>query len=163
MKAQIFEIRMDDRQNGDLEQLNNFMAPRRVNSVGRKYVEGNPDYWSIVVFYETKQPQGASHSDETYRGSSSSGKLSAEYSELTSEEKDTYELLRNWRDERAHEEGCPVYMVVSTAALAGVAKYMPENESELHRIKGFGDIKVARYGSDILGILKAVKEGQFEE
>jgi superfamily II DNA helicase RecQ len=46
-------------------------------------------------------------------------------------------------------------MVCSNAELIGVVKMRPQNKQDLLKIKGFGEHKIAKFGSDIIAILNS--------
>lgn len=61
-----------------------------------------------------------------------------------------FERLRTLRRSIADRENVPAFMVLSDAVLVELAAYMPHSMSELAQISGFGEVKLARYGSDFL-------------
>jgi ATP-dependent DNA helicase RecQ len=65
------------------------------------------------------------------------------------------ERLRRWRLERSHEDGVPAYVVLHDATLRELAAVKPRTHVELAGVKGFGPVKVERYGDDLLAVLGA--------
>ncbi len=61
--------------------------------------------------------------------------------------------LRAWRFERAKEIGKPAFVVLSNAALEGIARLMPVTLPELLEVPGIGPAKVNAYGEDLIGIV----------
>ena len=64
------------------------------------------------------------------------------------------ERLRQWRRERAHDDGVPAFVVCDDAALHEVAARQPTSPDELARIRGFGPTRVARYADEMLAIVR---------
>ena len=63
--------------------------------------------------------------------------------------------LRNWRLERSQEDAVPAYVVLHDATLRELAALRPQTLDELAGVKGFGPVKVERYGDDLLAVLAA--------
>jgi uncharacterized protein YpbB len=66
---------------------------------------------------------------------------------------DLYRELKAWRDAKTEELGVPVYMVFSTNTLKDIAKFLPQSESELLQISGFGKAKMKQFGKEVLEII----------
>jgi len=62
--------------------------------------------------------------------------------------------LKNTRRDIAELENVPAYIIVSDATLLEMATYLPQNLDELRLISGFGDVKLARYGRELLQPVK---------
>ncbi|MDR6941896.1 DNA helicase RecQ [Mucilaginibacter pocheonensis] len=62
--------------------------------------------------------------------------------------------LKNTRRNIAELENVPPYIIVSDATLLEMATYLPQSLDELRLISGFGDIKLARYGRELLHPVK---------
>ena len=77
----------------------------------------------------------------------------------TSQEADVDESLvtrlRSWRLERSREDAVPAYVVFPDATLRELAALRPQTKDELAGVKGFGPVKVERYGDDLLAMLGA--------
>ncbi|MBL0119927.1 MAG: helix-turn-helix domain-containing protein [Saprospiraceae bacterium] len=65
-----------------------------------------------------------------------------------------YLKLKKWRDELCKSIDIPIYLIGNQEVFRILSTYMPQNESELLKVKGFGKAKVNRYGEEILGIIK---------
>ncbi|NHA07738.1 DNA helicase RecQ [Mucilaginibacter sp. HC2] len=63
-------------------------------------------------------------------------------------------LLKSVRRDIAQLENVPPYIIVSDATLLEMATYLPLSLDELRLISGFGDIKLARYGRELLQPVK---------
>lgn len=64
-----------------------------------------------------------------------------------------YDELRMWRQLLAAENGKPAYIIAHNTVLEAIAQRKPQNKTELRRIKGMGDAKVAQYGDAIVEIV----------
>jgi DNA helicase-2/ATP-dependent DNA helicase PcrA len=65
----------------------------------------------------------------------------------------TVERLRAWRSRRSREDGVPAYVVCSDATLHELAATQPGTLAELASVKGFGPVKVERYGPELIAEL----------
>ena len=67
---------------------------------------------------------------------------------------DLVRILKDLRRMLADSEGVPAYVVFSDATLHELASFLPNTLEELHRISGFGTIKVQRYGEVLLAQIR---------
>ncbi|MDE7168482.1 MAG: HRDC domain-containing protein [Clostridia bacterium] len=70
---------------------------------------------------------------------------------------DLLEELRKRRLSLAQEERVPAYCVFSNSVLVSLATYKPVNEAEWLAIKGLGAAKFAKYGEQIITLIKEYK------
>ncbi len=70
-------------------------------------------------------------------------------------DEDLVESLRRWRSERSREDAVPAYVVLHDATLRELAAIRPQTKGELAGVKGFGPVKLERYGDDLLEVLAA--------
>lgn len=68
--------------------------------------------------------------------------------------KELFDELKQKRLALARAEDLPPYIVFSDASLAEMAAYLPQNEVEMLRISGVGDLKMDKYGAAFLGIIR---------
>lgn len=61
--------------------------------------------------------------------------------------------LRELRDNICDRKNLPVYLVLSSNSLQEMARYLPQSLTELRKITGFGDTKLAQYGQAFLDII----------
>ena len=65
-----------------------------------------------------------------------------------------FERLREWRKERAGEEGKPAFVVFTDATLQLIAEHIwGTTPDALLRINGIGRSKVEKYGEDVLTLV----------
>ncbi len=65
-----------------------------------------------------------------------------------------FDALRKLRTEFARRENVPPYVIFADATLIEMASYLPQDESELRRISGVGDLKFDKYGSEFLRVVR---------
>lgn len=68
----------------------------------------------------------------------------------SSRENELFERLRKLRMLIADSEGVPPFLVFSDATLHELATFLPQDQDELIRISGFGQVKLAKYGKEFL-------------
>jgi ATP-dependent DNA helicase RecQ len=68
--------------------------------------------------------------------------------------KDLFDALKKVRTVFARNENVPPYVVFSDATLVEMATYLPQNEMEMRRISGVGDLKLEKYGADFLEVIR---------
>ena len=66
-----------------------------------------------------------------------------------------YAALKRWRLERASADEQPAYVVFHNSTLAEIAARRPRDLAELGSVPGVGPTKLARYGDDVLAVLRA--------
>ncbi|MFV0433139.1 MAG: RecQ family ATP-dependent DNA helicase, partial [Leucobacter sp.] len=87
--------------------------------------------------------------------SGSTAKRSAAAADLSPEQAETFERLREWRAGEARKQGVPGYVVFGDATLAALAVHRPNSDEELLAISGIGAVKLERYGAAVLEVLAA--------
>jgi ATP-dependent DNA helicase RecQ len=66
-----------------------------------------------------------------------------------------WDSLREVRARLAREQGVPAYRIFADATLLQMLREHPQSLNEMASIHGVGDMKLARYGEDFLGVLTA--------
>jgi DNA helicase-2/ATP-dependent DNA helicase PcrA len=66
-----------------------------------------------------------------------------------------FEALREWRAGRAKELGQPAYCVFTDATLVAIAEQKPATVADLVAIPGIGQVKLDKFGDDVLGLVTA--------
>ena len=79
--------------------------------------------------------------------------VAEKYIAKESMQQDLYKTLKAVRYELANEENVAAFQIFSDATLVEMASYLPLTKSDLAKISGFGDIKLARYGDAFLDAL----------
>ncbi len=70
-----------------------------------------------------------------------------------SDEKIVWEALRSKRNELAHEQGVPAYIIFHDATLMEMVEFHPTTLHELGQISGVGAMKLEKYGDEFLAVL----------
>lgn len=146
MNVKSFIIRINtDHGESDENNLNEFLNRVVVVKTYCQFVNGDNPFWSIVAFYK----------NEVKESIESTKKMANPDSELSSEEFQLLEKLKNWRREKAISNAIPNYMVCTNSELISLVKIKPTSIDDLIQIKGFGLQKSSNYGEDILEIINS--------
>ena len=78
---------------------------------------------------------------------------SVESSQDPAYDKNLFEELRTLRLSIASKENVPPYIVFPDTTLVDLATYLPMKFEHLHRISGFGEIKIQKYGNEFLDVV----------
>jgi superfamily II DNA helicase RecQ len=155
MNLKLFNMRLTpENAAGDQQAINDFMDSVTVKKTATQFVPGNPDYWSILIFYENPKPNGAKAKEAKEVKTVEKQPVITE-EDLSETERTIYAALRLWRKDRATEINLPEFMVFKNATLLTIALEKPQDLLALSKIKGLGDQKIAKYGDDIVAILNA--------
>ncbi len=68
--------------------------------------------------------------------------------------KDLFDDLKQVRTAFAKSENVPPYIIFSDASLIEMAAYLPLSDAEMLKISGVGDLKLKKYGADVLIIIR---------
>lgn len=125
-------------------------------------VEG--DYGTLLLTEDSAEVLGRRREvmmrrepERTGRASRSSGrdKKKAAVADLAPEAVEVFERLRTWRAATAKEQGVPAYVIFHDATLRQIATELPGTLTELGKISGVGENKLAKYGEGVLEALVA--------
>jgi len=61
--------------------------------------------------------------------------------------------LRQWRSEKAREQGVPAYVILHDRTLCEIAELLPNSRQALLSVPGIGLAKAERYGEELLAIV----------
>lgn len=149
MNIKHFRVRVSgEHLQNDQNAINQFLNEVVVKKTATNFIAGMIDYWSVLVFFEPKISETKESKEEEKVAVSS-------FEELSSDERNTLNSLKNWRSEKSNKLGLPQYMICHNSELMTIAKVKPESIDELKKIKGFGEQKISRYGTDIISLLRA--------
>ena len=132
----------------DDQKLNDFLKDKKVASIKEYFFrESGRCYFTFVVDYEAKEIQDASKSpikkfDESWRNI------------LSEEDMGVFNVLKDWRRRVCEKEGIPPYIAFTNNQLAMIVKKRPQTLDALSEIAGVGKAKIAKYGKDILSMMK---------
>ena len=65
-----------------------------------------------------------------------------------------YKALKEYRYKKSKEENIRAYYIFSNAQLEDIIQKKPDKMEDIREILPYGDIKCAKYGEDILNIVK---------
>lgn len=132
--------------------VNEFMQQVHVSKVYASIVNDRDPYWSILVFYSDEPIS----SEETFHTPSSEKSLPERTADiiLTPEEDEVYQALRQWRNQRADEEGLKPYIIAHNRMLKEIVRFKVTSTQDLLDIRGFGSRRVEKYGDDIMAIMQ---------
>ncbi len=72
--------------------------------------------------------------------------------------RELYDLIRNWRNAKSSELGLSVFMVLPLKTMRALSNQVPSNMEELKLVHGFGKRKLERFGEDLLELLNSYRE-----
>lgn len=147
MKIKVFNIRLSkDYYLKDQENLNEFLKDVNIKKSSTSFVEGNINFWSIIFHYEDLIP----NKEPIYQNIKRS-EVSLE--ELTDEEFQLFNQIKDWRTTQSEKEKLPLYMIMTNDNLVQIACHKPQKLEDFYLLKGFGEKKINRYAVDILKII----------
>ena len=166
MKCRTFKISLQSEvRNSDETELNEFLENANVHNIFASVV--NNEFWTALIFYNEIAPVSAksrfvrtfneeiSTQSPTEKPAVKAETPTPEPIILSAEEETIYGALRDWRNERASQDGLPPYMIAHNDSLMMMAKQRVKTLEELPNIKGFGEKRTQKYGEEILKIIKA--------
>ena len=65
-----------------------------------------------------------------------------------------FERLREWRKDRAAEDGVPAFVIFTDATLQLIAEHKPRTPQAMLKISGIGRSKVDRFGEEVLALVE---------
>jgi exodeoxyribonuclease VII large subunit len=77
-------------------------------------------------------------------------------------DKNLLQKLKDWRMKTARRENVELFRVISNQALEDIAEKKPQEKSELLEVKGIKEKKYAKYGEEILAMVRGAGEEFFE-
>jgi ATP-dependent DNA helicase RecQ len=104
---------------------------------------------------EVRMRHVADRVERKARQKSSRSARSRQAVEIAPHEAALWDSLRETRARLAKEQGVPAYRIFADATLLQMLREQPQSLGELATISGVGEMKLARYGEDFLGVLTA--------
>lgn len=149
MLAKVFHLRLTkEHLTKDQEDLNKFLETVKVESTSSQLVAANPNFWSVLIFYTDLKAE---------KSSKSSGKLAVSPDiELSADEEELYNMLKEWRNVKSQEIGIAPYMICSNRTLLTIIKVRPSTKAEFMDIHGFAEQKADLYAEDIIAVINAL-------
>lgn len=150
-RIRTFTLKYDLRLNGfDDEGVRRFLSDKELLEV-RDYffVRAEEPHLLLVVIYsdhDSHSNNSAVSKNETVRKKTSSKDMDIE----NPDDLRLYHSLREWRNNRAKDEGIPVYVIATNRMLADCAVKRPRSITALGEVAGLGENKLKAFGKDIL-------------
>ena len=142
MHLRIFTLPFDEVSEGFPDEvITEFCLNKKVQLIEPHFFEqGGRAFWSVAVQYEMV------------------AKGAEKLRDLDEEQKLLYERLREWRKEKAHEAGIPVYLIATNTHLAQIVRLKLLTLESLKNIKGFGKSRIEKHGRQLLAQVKSFYE-----
>lgn len=109
----------------------------------KNYLWKYQPYW--IGGQKHRLDSSARNSSTRYSQRSGSGGSTAE---------ELLKALRVYRWNKSQEEGIKPYLIYNDKQMADLMEKMPQNAQELLQVSGFGEVKVKKYGRELLAILR---------
>lgn len=69
-----------------------------------------------------------------------------------------FKTLKNWRSRKAGEEGVAHFQILHQRVLIQISTLLPDNTTDLRKIKGVGKNAVAKYGRELVSLVAAYRK-----
>ncbi|RZK06770.1 MAG: aldolase [Flavobacterium sp.] len=143
MKVNVFTIRLlSEKFVSDQKFLNDFLETVEFIKSDVHLVEGEVNYWSVLIHFEEKK-----------RATKEPPKWEIREEDLRPAQFDLYIELKKWRTQKSVDDNVPSFMICHNSELLNVVVKQPKTLSDLRKIKGFGELKVENHGEEILAIV----------
>ncbi len=84
----------------------------------------------------------------------------SEVIDLTDEGKELFQIIREWRLEKAKSQNLPPFVIFGDQTINSLLDVLPKDMDEILKVKGIGDHKAEKYGEELLKLLNEnIKEG----
>ena len=143
MGLRVFNLRFEASLGGfDDKEVQTFLLNKEVISVHEHFFVHNEIPWLVLVArYDENQRDKAV---ETI-------KPREEWREnMEKQDEPLFDHLRQWRNQKAQQEGVPPYVICNNTQLAKIAQLRPQSLSALSQIDGIGKAKLNKYGQAML-------------
>jgi superfamily II DNA helicase RecQ len=149
MKVRLFTIRLVAEQLvEDENHLNGFLESIEFVKSDTHFVESKASYWSVLVHYKEKDKSSQVEKSAVERNE-------VVEQDLNERQKAIYETLKAWRADKAQTLKIPSYTICHNSEILNAILREAKTPSDLRTIKGFGELKVEKYGKEILFVLNA--------
>ena len=101
-----------------------------------------------------KPPAGATQARLTAPAHHEAGLRELARSSHDGIDRELFERLKRWRGEQARRQQVPAYVVLHNSHLEEIAARKPQSIHELGSIKGVGLRRAARYGEELLALVR---------
>lgn len=141
MKVKVIHIRLTkENLQSDQDNLINFLESVTVKKTATELINGQPNFWSILVFYDDQKAEKQENISDNISVT--------DEDELTDDEKRIFSTLKQWQQDKATQLNSPNFMACHNTELMTIAKVKPQTLDDLSKIKGFGGQKILKFGDD---------------
>lgn len=149
MKIKAFTLQWAPESGFETAALDHFVAEHDVIAVTEHFFihEGAP-WWSLLVSH---RPRAMSQRSPPL--SSSRTKSAHEPAELAPEERQIFDALRQWRNDRARLDGKPPYVLFTNNQMNTLARQRPKTLEALAEVHGIGEAKCQAWGIEVLALM----------
>lgn len=150
MTYKIFKVPTRDPE-AALAEMDSFCASHAIESIQSGLVaDGGNSFWSFCIKVVDSR-KGASITVS----SSKSYKAKIDYQSYFKDPNDftLFAMLRDWRNARSKEEKLPAYTILNNAQIAEIVEQKVSTLTELKALSGIGELKIEKYGQDILNTI----------
>lgn len=121
------------------EDLQKFLLNKQVKRICPEFFcQNGRAYWTVYIEYDSVLPDASRETDG-----------------LDEAQRLLFQRLREWRREKAEQQGIPVFIIAKNRELVALVKQAPKTVEALRSIHGFGTKKIERYGQEILDLIRA--------
>lgn len=128
-------------------EMDGYLAGMRLTPAGYDLVLGRGETRPIAVFH-TGRTHALSHAPRPEPGEQTPTERNAPVTGLAA-------ALRAWARQEAARRQVPAFMILHSRTLAAIARKRPTTFDELALIPGMGEVKLAKYGEALLGLVQA--------
>ena len=107
----------------------------------------------MVVFVEYRPKKKKDYLHKPARMISPSNLTETGKLRLTPVQKNLYDALRKWRNQKGKKEGKPLMNILTNAQLEDIVRLMPRSIGDFRKISGIGEAKSKNYGEELLVLL----------
>ena len=80
------------------------------------------------------------------------------HNESDIEHPELFQLLKDWRSRKAKEQSLPHFQILHQRVLIQMAVGLPDNKTDLKKIKGMGKKTLEKYGEELLSLVVAYRK-----
>ena len=125
------------------EDLQKFLLNKQVKNIRAEFFsQDGRAYWAVYMEYDAVLKTDTSREAEA----------------LDEPQRLLFQRFREWRREKAEQQGVPVFLIARNRELLDLVKQAPKTVEALRDIRGFGKKKIERYGQEVLGMVRAFYE-----
>ena len=149
-KIKIFSLKLTT-EGVDTQELDEFVENVKVLNIW-EHLLSDKDLWVILLRYEENQ---YIHPKKEFNYPNK--KINIEKTEnlenLTPEEQERFNALKQWRKSQVQDSNRPAYSVFNDQVLYDISRKNPKSITELKSIRGIGESKLTQYGESLLKLL----------